>query len=154
MGKVLRNKTAYATLYATELNRFSDTTDLEAKPTESEQALQAALELLQEIIYENTRYKQDQATYLTKYNEQRKIVERKKQELETAKKAILEQTAKKEKLCRFLHALSLCNTKIESFPEEVFTLAIDKVLVKKDDQVTLVFCFTDGTEITEHIEDK
>ena len=154
MGKVIRNKTAYVTLYATELNRFSNTTDLEAKRTESEQALQAALELLQEIIYENTRYKQDQATYLTKYNEQRKIVERKKQELEIAKKAILEQTAKKEKLRRFLHALSLCDTKIESFSEEVFTLAIDKVLVKKDDQVTLVFCFTDGTEITEHIEDK
>ena len=67
--------------------------------------------------------------------------------------AILEQTAKKEKLRRFMNALALCNDEATEFQDEVFILSIDRILVEKGDKGRLVFCFTDGSEITERLDD-
>ena len=152
LNKVLKNKTAYKALYETELEKLSDTTALESQRAQAEETLQDALESLQGIIRENTQYKQDQTIYLAKYNAQKDIVDEKKRHLEAAKMAILEQTAKKEKLRRFMNALVLCDDEVTVFQDEVFTLAIDRILVEKGDNGKLVFCFTDGTEITELID--
>ena len=152
-GKVLKNRTAYEALYESELRKLSDTTELENQRAWAEEALQGALELLQDIIRENTQYKQDQRLYLEKYNAQKRIVDEKKAVLEAAKKAILEQTARKEKLRRFMNALGLCDNEVSEFRDDIFTFSIDRILVKKDSKGTLVFCFNDGTEITEHIDE-
>ena len=153
LNKVLKNKAAYEALYESELRKLSDTTVLESQRAQAEETLQGALESLQEIIRENTQYKQDQTVYLAKYNAQKDVVDEKKQLLEAAKKAIIEQTAKKEKLRRFMRALALCDGDAREFCDEVFTLAVDRILVERNDKGKLVFCFTDGTEITEHIDD-
>ena len=153
LGKVLKNKTAYKTLYEPELIKLSNTVELETQCTQAEDTLQGALESLQDIIRENTQYKQDQRVYLERYNVQKQIVNEKKAMLETVKKAMLEQTARKEKLRRFMSALALCNGEVVEFSDEIFTLAIDKILVKTGEKGTLVFCFNDGTEITEQVDD-
>ena len=90
--------------------------------------------------------------YLMKYNAQKDVVDEKKQLLEAAKKAILAQTAKKEKLRRFMRVLAMCEGEMTEFRDDVFTLAIDRILVEKGEKGKLVFCFTDGTEITEIID--
>lgn len=154
LNKVLKNKTAYEILYESELKKLSDTTELERQRAQAEEALQGALDSLQGIIKENTQYKQDQTVYLMKYNAQKDVVDEKKQLLEAAKKAILAQTAKKEKLRRFMRALAMCEGEMTEFHDDVFTLAIDRILVEKGEKGKLVFCFTDGTEITEHIDEK
>lgn len=151
LNKVLKNKTAYEILYESELKELSNTTKLESQRTQAEDALQDALDSLQGIIKENTQYKQDQTVYLMKYNAQKDIVDEKKQLLEAAKKAILAQTAKKEKLRRFMRVLAMCEWEMTEFRDDVFTLAIDRILVEKGEKGKLVFCFTDGTEITEII---
>lgn len=153
LNKVLKNKAAYEALYESELKKLSDTTVLESQRAQAEEALQDALESLQEIIRENTQYKQDQTAYLAKYNAQKDVVNEKKQLLKAAKKAIIEQTAKKEKLRRFMNALALCDDEATEFQDEVFTLAINRILVEKGEKVKLVFCFTDGSEITQMVAD-
>ena len=115
--------------------------------------MQGALDSLKGIIKENAQYKQDQTVYLMKYNAQKDVVDEKKQLLEAAKKAILAQTAKKEKLRRFMRAMTMCDEEMTEFHDDVFTLAIDRILVKKGEKGKLVFCFTDGTEITERIDE-
>ena len=131
---------------------LSNTTKLERQRAQAEDALQNALDSLQGIIKENTQYKQDQNVYLMKYNAQKDVVDEKKQLLEAAKKAILAQTAKKEKLRRFMRVLAMCEGEMTEFRDDVFTLAIDRILVEKGEKGKLVFCFTDGTEITEIID--
>ena len=153
LNKVLKNKTVYDAIYESELEKLSNTKALEIQRAHTEEDLQGALESLQEIIRENTQYKQDQRLYLEKYNAQKQVVDEKKAALEAAKKAILEQTAKKEKLRRFMNALAMCKEEVTEFQDEVFTLAIDRILVEKGSEGKLVFCFTDGSEITERIDD-
>lgn len=153
LGKLMKNKAAYESLYDSEIEKLSDTTELENQRTQAEEALQGALDSIQVIIRENMQHRQDQAAYLAKYNAQKEVVDEKKRELKAAKKAILEQTAKKEKLRRFMDALRLAETGEGQFNDDVFTLAIEKVLIQKGDKKVLVFCFMDGTEITEKIDE-
>lgn len=151
MNKIHDKKEAYEAIYEAELKKLSNMTALEADRTRAEESLQDALDALQAIIRENATIKQDQIRYVEKYDAQKQIVDERKATLETAKKAILSQTAKKEKLRRFMKALTLCNGELTEFSEEMFTLAIEKIHVKVGETPILVFCFTDGTEITEHI---
>ena len=142
----------YEAVYEHELEKLSDTSKLENKRAAQEEKLQEALSALQTLIRENQQYKQDQSIYLEKYNTQKAIVDEKKQALEEAKKAIMNQISKKEKLRRFMAGLELCEDEVDGFDDKVFSLVIDRILVKKGKTGTLVFCFTDGSEITERLE--
>ena len=105
---------------------------------------------------ENATYKQDQSLYMAEYEQIKGRGDKCKNELEAAKARIVEQTAKKEKLRRFIRGLELNNEGEAQYSDELFMLMIDHIDVKviKDDMPVLVFVFTDGTEIKIKVERK
>lgn len=153
---ILKQREAYTTLYSGELVRLTDTSALEEKRDIAEERLQGAIQALHKLIRENATYKQDQSLYMAEYEQIKGRVDKCKNELEAAKARIVEQTAKKEKLRRFIRGLELCNEGEAQYSDELFMLMIDHIDVKviKDDMPALVFVFTDGTEIKIKVERK
>lgn len=153
MERILKQRDAYITLYSAELTQLADTAKLEGLRDKAEERLQDVIQELQDMIQQNARYKQDQTVYQAQYEIIRAKVDEKKKELELAKAKIIAQTAKKEKLRRFIRGLESCDGTAE-YSNELFMLMIDHINVKakQDEKPTLVFTFTDGTEITIKVE--
>ena len=154
MEIILKQKEAYITHYNAEMVRLNDTSILEEARNTTEERLQEAIQELQELIYQNATFRQDQTVYNAKYEQLKAKVDQRKLELESAKEKIVEQTAKKEKLRRFIRGLESCAESEAKYSDELFILMIDHIEVKnKQNGVsTLVFKFTDGTEITIKIQ--
>ena len=122
---------------------------LEKARETAEQALNRAVAELRELLQDNARRSQDQNAFQTRYNELSKKVETHKATLTLAEDAIIDHTARKEKLRRFAEATTQLSPDSVDFSAELFTATVEKVTVSslKDGSYSLAFCFTNGAMV-------
>ena len=149
LDQILRHKDAYTELYSAELQRDGKRPDLEEKRDNAEGRLQTAISELRDHITQNTRIKQDQGLYNQRYITLKEIVEKRKAEVDKAKRALTENTARREKLRRFMLAIGAIEVMPPRFSDDLFIMTIDHITVDhpKDGKTNLRFLFTNGTEI-------
>ncbi|MBQ2615841.1 MAG: recombinase family protein [Synergistaceae bacterium] len=150
LSQILRQKDAYITAYNIELTQNKAKSHLEQARSQAEDALQTAISELTDYITQNTKVRQDQAAYNKHYQLLREVVDQRKAELEAAKRAITDNTARREKLRRFITAIGAIEVEPPKYSDNLFIMTVENITVLKrnDDKVDLKFLFTDGTEIT------
>ncbi len=151
INELLGNKDRYIAQFEEMMPLLADTTSLEAKLAEAQSASEAAMLNMRRYMEDNTRQVQDQGEYASRFDEMGEAYKAAEKQVVDIKAEILEQTARKEKIRRFLEELREAGDIVTEFDEVLWNATVDTVTVQADQ--TLLFTFRDGTEISVKLPD-
>ena len=144
-NQILGDKDRYINQFEEMLPLLADTSALEAKLAEAQDACDAAIEQMRSYVEENTRQIQDQAEYGRRFNEMGEECKAAEKLVADIKYEILSQAARKEKIRRYLDELRLAGDIVAEFDESLWQATVEMVTVYPDK--SLNFTFRDGTKI-------
>ena len=122
-----------------------DTTALENEKASLQQELAVLVEITQNCIAENAKIAQDQGEYQKRYNGLVERYEKAKARFDEVTEAIVERSAKSERLAGFIRTLEAQKKPVAEFDEWLWGAMVDCVTVGVDGGMTVVF--RDGTAV-------
>ena len=146
VNQILGDKERYITSFEELLPLLADTSELETELEKLQVEHDSIINRMHCHIEENKREIQDQEEYNRRDFEMAEELKKLKTQLNQMKDKIPEQSARKEKIRRFLDELRQMKNLITEFDENLWNATIELVTVQKDK--TLTFTFRDGTEIS------
>ena len=145
VNQVLGDKERYVAQFKELLPLLADTSALETRLIEAQEAQDAASERMRRYVEDNARRIQDQEEYGKRFREmdgERRAAEKLVVKI---KEEILERGFRREKIRRFLDELRVAGDIVTGFDESLWQAAVESVTIHPDK--TLTFGFRDGTEI-------
>ena len=146
VNQILGDKDRYITNFEELLPLLADTSELEKELEKLQVEHDSIRNRMHSYIEENKREIQDQGEYNRRYCEMAAELKKSETQLNQIKDKILEQSARKEKIRRFLDELRQMNDLVTEFDDNLWNATIELVTVHMDK--TLTFTFRDGTEIS------
>jgi DNA invertase Pin-like site-specific DNA recombinase len=146
VNQILGDKDRHITNFEELLPLLADTSVLKKKLEELQSEHDTAISRMRRYMEENTREIQNQEEYNRRYSKMDKQCSELEIQIKKIKDEILEQSARKEKIRRFLDELLQMNNLVTEFDENLWNTTIELVTVHLDK--TLSFTFRDGTEIS------
>ncbi len=144
-NQLLGDKERYIAQFEELLPLLADTTNLENKQKAAQDICDTITGRMRCHMEENARQVQDQAEYERHFQEMRDEYKNAEKQVEQFQDEILEQKARKEKICRFLNHLRQTENIVTDFDEDLWNATVESVKVHTDKSLT--FVFRDGTEI-------
>ncbi|MDR1753397.1 MAG: recombinase family protein, partial [Eubacterium sp.] len=145
VNQILGDKARYIAEFEEMLPLLADTVALESKLCEAQNAEDAAVGRMKRYIEENARKVQNQAKYERRWIELSEECKAAEKLVATIKDDILERTARKEKICRYLDELKHAGDIVTEFDESLWQATVESVTVQKNKSLT--FTFRDGTQV-------
>jgi len=145
-NRVLGNKEPYIQRFKELLPLLADTSALERQCGKLSDEMNETETLLRRRIEENAKSAQNQDEYEQRYDELADRLTLLNNMVAETESEILEQRARKEKICRFLDELRQAGNLINEFDDSLWRATVDSVNVSISK--TLTFLFKDGTEIS------
>ena len=121
------------------IDSVCQTRELMEEHNRAEQELRVLTERLENLIRENARVAQDQTAYLKQENGIRARYLEKQEDMEKLDEQIAERERKRNTLEGMIHALCGINGEQVEFDEELWGGLLDHIVVKEDEQMTVVF---------------
>ena len=121
------------------IDSVCQTEELTEERDKVEQELGGLTERLETLIRENARVAQDQTVYLKQENGIRARYLEKQEDMEKLDEQIAERERKRNTLEGMIHALCGINGEQVEFDEELWGGLLDHIVVKEDEQMTVVF---------------
>ena len=146
VNQVLGDRDRYINNFEELLPLLADTSELEKKLEKLQGEHDSLLNRMYRYVEENKREIQDQGEFNRRYCKLAEEFRESGTQLNQIKDEILEQSARKEKIRRFLDELRQMNDLVTEFDENLWNATIELVTVHMDK--TLIFTFRDGTEIS------
>lgn len=146
INQILGNKEQYITQIEQQLPLLADTTELEKDLKKLQAGHNTLMDQMQRCTDENKRGIQDQQKYIDRYHAIDDELKKLTPQMNKLKDEILEKTARKEKIRRFLNELRQMGGLITEFNENLWNATIELVTVLSDK--TLSFRFKDDTLIS------
>ena len=144
-NRILGDKDQYLDAFKEMLPLLADTTSLEAKLAEAQNASDAATGRMRRHMEENARNVQDQEEYKRRFDEMSEECEQAEKLVSELKDKILEQNARKEMICRFLDELRKAGDIVTEFGAGLWQATVESVTVNTDK--SFKFTFRDGSEV-------
>ncbi len=144
-NRILGEKSQYIAAFKEILPLLADTSKLEAKLAKAQDASDAATGRMRRYVEENARLVQDQDEYNLRFNEMSEECEKAEKLVAEIKDSILEQSARKEKIRRYLDELCKAGDIVTEFDFGLWQATVDTVTVSRDK--AFKFIFRDGSEI-------
>jgi len=144
-NRVLGDKSRYIAQFEELLPLLADTSILEGKLTQAQEACDAAVERMRHYVEENTRLLRDQEEYERRFREMGEECKEAEKVVGIIKDEILEQSVRKERIQRFLDELKQTGDIITEFDESLWLATVESVTVWKNKILT--FVLRDGTKI-------
>jgi hypothetical protein len=135
----------YIAEYTTSIALFTDTANFDLETAQLQIECSEAMAQADYLVNQNAQNRQNQAVYEQEYASLVAKAEVSKARLETIKCEKREKIAHREKLRRFLTLLESITAPITAFDEALWQAAVEKLVIKADSSVTVVF--RSGTEI-------
>lgn len=152
INQILDDKDHYIAQFSELLPLLADTSALENKLEEWLDKRDAAIERMRRCVEENARSAQDQKEYNRRYNELLAEHNEAEKQAEAIKSKVLDQTARKEKISRFLDRLKQTGDLVTEFDENLWCATVEYVTIHLDKK--MIFTFRDGTEIQVNVPEK
>ena len=146
VNQILGDKNQYVTHIEELLPSLADTSVLEKKRDDLQNEHDAIVERLRRYMEENTRGVQNQEEYNRRFGMMKVECKELKIRIMNVNDEIFEQSARKEKIRRFLDELRQMNDLVTEFDEKLWHATVELVIVNQDKSLT--FIFRDGTRIT------
>ena len=146
VNQILGDKNRYITSFEELLPLLANTSELEKKLEKLQGEHDSLINRMHRYVEENKREIQDQEKYTRRYCKMAEEFRESGTQLNQIKDEILEQSARKEKIRRFLDELRQMNDLVTEFDDNLWNATIELVTVHIDK--TLTFTFRDGTEIS------
>jgi len=146
VNQILGDKDRYITNFEELLPLLADTSELEKRLEELQSKHDDIIKRMNSCVEENKREMRDQEEYKRRYLKMDEEFRESGTQLNHIKDEILEQSARKEKIRRFLDELRQMNSLVAEFDESLWNATVELVTVHVDK--TLTFTFRDGTEIS------
>lgn len=146
VNQILGDRDRYITHFEELLPLLADTSVLEKRLEELQSEHDAIIKRMYSCVEENKREMRDQEEYNRRYCKMAEEFKESGTQLNQIKDEILEQSARKEKIRRFLDELRQMNDLVTEFDENLWHATVELVTVHLDK--TLSFTFRDGTEIS------
>lgn len=146
VNQILSDKDRYITNFEELLPLLADTSELEKKLEELQSEHDALLRRMRRYMEENTREIRNQEEYNRRYSKMDKQCRELEIQIKKIKDEILEQSARKEKIRRFLNELRQMNNLVTEFDENLWHATVELATINQDK--TLTFIFRDATRIT------
>lgn len=142
VNQILCDKNQYISHFEELLPLLADTSALEKLRNEHD----AIIERMRRYMEENTRGVQNQEEYNRRFSMMDEECKELEIQIMNVNDEILEQSARKEKIRRFLDELRQMNDLVTEFDEKLWHATVEMVTVNPDKSLT--FIFRDGTRIT------
>ena len=144
-NRMLGDKEQHIARVEEMLPLLADTSKLERQLIEAQNKHSYLMDNLRLYMEENTRQIQDQEEYNRHFSQLDAKCKKAEEEIEAIQKEILEQSGRKEQICRCLNELRECGGILEEFDLGLWNSMVESVTVCSDK--ILEFQFQDGTEI-------
>jgi site-specific DNA recombinase len=142
---ILGDKERYIAQFEELLPLLADTSAPEIKLTEAQDAHDAATDRMRRHIEGNAQKVQNQVEYERHFSEISEECEKTEKLVIKIKDEILEQSARKEQIRRYLNELRQTGSIVTEFDEDLWQTTVESVTVKRDKSFT--FTFRDGSSI-------
>ena len=144
-NQVLGDKDHYIAQFGEMMPLLADTSALEVKLVEAQDAYDSAVGRMRRYVEENTRQVLNQEEYARRFKEMATECKTAEKSVIGIKDKILEQGVRKEKIRRYLDELRQAGDIVTEFDEGLWLATVESVTVYPDK--SLVFIFRDGTEV-------
>jgi hypothetical protein len=152
INQILGDKDHYIVQFAELIPLLTDTSAFEDELEKVLEKRDAVLERMRRCVEENAKSTQNQKEYNRRYNELLSEYNEAEKQAEDIKIGLLEQTARKEKIRRFLELLRQTGDLITEFDESLWCATVESVTIRPDKK--MIFTFRDGTKIQENVPEK
>ncbi|MDR3297999.1 MAG: recombinase family protein, partial [Candidatus Nomurabacteria bacterium] len=144
-NRILGGKDRHIAQFEKFLPLLADTSGLEKKLTEAQDACDAVVGRMRRDMEENARQTQDQGEYKQHFDRMGEEYTAAKQRVAQIQDEILEQKARRERIRRFLNELRQSGELVTEFDERLWHAIVNSVRVNANKSLT--FMFRDGSEI-------
>ena len=132
-------------MFQTLLVMCSDTEDIQQEISASETRMVELTDLVDSLIYENSRVVQDQKTYQEKYNRYSQEYKDLEQKLETLTNSLQKKKSQAKSIKEFIQHLSNRDL-VSEFDEKLWYTMVEKVIIASKEEVD--FHFKNGAVIS------
>jgi site-specific DNA recombinase len=146
VNQILGDKDRYITSFEELMPLLADTSELEKELVRLKGEHGSIIKRMYSCVEENKREMRNQEEYNRRYLKMAEEFKESGIQLNQIKEKILEQSARKEKIRRFLDELRQINDLVTEFDENLWNATVELVTVHTDK--TLTFTFRDGTKIS------
>lgn len=129
----------------TILNILS-TEDLDSKISKLQKESEIIVELMENLIYENSRKMMNQDEYNKKYNSYTEKYEKIKSELSKLEDKKQDLKVRRDKIKIFIENLKSNDKLIDEFDERLWYAMVDKIVVRKEENIEFQFRNSNQTE--------
>ena len=143
--QILCDKEQYIRQFEEVLPLLADTADLQEKLERAQNECDAILGRMRRHMDENARHIQNQDKYEQRFQQMSEQYKEAETVTRRTKEEMLERSARKEKIRRFLGELRKTGDITTEFDENLWSATVESVKVNTDK--SLIFLFRDGTEI-------
>ncbi len=128
---------------------LTDTSSLEKRQAELKSEYDIVMELMRKCVEENARTVLDQNEYNRRYDALLERYEATQNGIAEINEKLLERTAKREKITRFLDDMKRHDKLLTEFDEKLWLATVESVTVHSESKMTVTF--KDSSEVTVEI---
>ena len=116
-----------------------DTEDIDSKISKLQKESEIIVELMENLIYENSRKMMNQDEYNKKYNSYTEKYEKIKSKLSKLEDKKQDLKVRKDKIKIFIENLKSNDKLIDEFDERLWYAMVDKIVVRKEENIEFQF---------------
>ena len=148
-NQLIENKDEVLQDYEAVILTLTDTSSLEKRQAELKSEYDIVTELMRKSVEENARTVLDQNEYNQRYTALMERYEAAQTGIADINDKMLERTAKREKITRFLDDMKRHDKLLMEFDEKLWLTTVDSVTVHSESEMEVTF--KDGSEVTVEI---